>query len=478
MRIEHDFLGDVELPKNALYGIQSVRACNNFPYPSPFSMEWYQSIGSVKQACYATIISFKKAVEQKYPDKTKDLKLPDDKILEALVTASQEIGNGNYFEQFIVPAIQGGAGTSIHMNVNEILTNRALQILGYEPGNYAIIDPIEQANLYQSTNDVIPTALKLSILKLLNLLEESINQTRRPLEQLENTYRHSLRTGFTQMQQALPSSFGHLFGSYNDALSRDWWRVSKSFERIKTVNLGGGATGSGMAIPRFFIIEVVPELKKLTGLPITQSDNLTDTTSNQDSLVEVHAILKAHAVTMEKMANDIRLLASDLMHRKELEIPALQAGSSIMPGKINPVIPEFIVSAAQKIYSNDALITQLASMGTLELNAYLPTLGAVFIESLKLLIACNQTLAKNLLQGLHVNEDLANNSLFKSASVCTALLPIIGYHKAGQLAGIMQQNQCTIFEANQINQVIDPKKLEQIMQPGNLLQKGFTLTDL
>jgi aspartate ammonia-lyase len=478
MRIEHDFLGALDIPKDALYGIHAARAKRNFPLSNTFPTEWYQNMGIVKQACYETIAALKIAISQKYPEKLNCLKLPEDAVLNALLKASIEITQGQHFNNFIVPATQGGAGTSINMNVNEILANRALLIQGFKPGAYEKTDPIEHANLYQSTNDVVPTALRVTLLQLLDKLELAINQTRQPLEKLENKYRNSLRTGFTQMQQAVPSSFGQLFGAYNDALSRDWWRVSKSFERLKTVNLGGGATGTGLSIPRFFIMEVVPTLKKLTGLPITQSENLTETTSNLDTLVEVHAILKAHAVNLEKMGSDLRLLSSDLMLRHEVQLPAKQTGSSIMPGKVNPVIVEYLISAAHKIYSNDMLITQLAAMGNLELNAYLPEIGCAFIESIKLLIACNQTLASNLLNELIVNEPIAKENLFSSPSVCTALIPVIGYHKASLLAKIMQANQCSIFEANKIAQVIASEKLEQLMMPGSLLQKGFSVNDL
>ncbi len=478
MRTEIDFLGEKQLPKEAYYGIHSIRACENFPNRTQFSKEWYQAIGLVKQACYLTVKSYKKAVTEKYPTKIETTNLPDDKIIEALIQASIQISKGTHFDQFIVPAIQGGAGTSINMNVNEIITNISLEILDGQKGDYETIDPIEHANIFQSTNDVIPTSLKVAIMQLLNELEDAVNETRKQLERLENQYRNSVRIGYTQMQQAVPSSFGHLFGAFNDALSRDWWRVSKAKERIKTINLGGGATGTGIAIPRFFIMEVVPELKKLTNLPITQNENLTEATSNQDSLVEVHAILKAHAVTLEKMVNDIRLLGSDLMHQKELEIPARQTGSSIMPGKVNPVIPEFVVSAAHKIYSNDALITHLSAMGTLELNAYLPSIGHAFIDSLNLLIASNQTLAHNLLDGIEVNEEVAAKNLYMSPSVCTALLPLIGYHKATLLAKTMRENHCTIFQANQLNPVIEDQKLNQFMEPGMLLQKGFSIKDL
>ncbi|HAM97296.1 MAG TPA: aspartate ammonia-lyase [Marinilabiliales bacterium] len=478
MRIESDFLGEKHIHQDAYYGIHSVRARENFPDKTAFPVEWYRAMGIVKQACYQTVWSFKKAVAQKNPTKLQQLKLPDDQVLQSMIDACGQIGQGHFYNNFVVPAIQGGAGTSINMNINEIIANIALEKMGHLKGSYAIIDPIEQANIYQSTNDVVPTALKVAVLRMLNQLEESINEMRKPLETLEKQYRQNLRTGFTQMQQAVPSSFGHLFGAYNEAFSRDWWRVSKCFERIKTVNLGGGAIGSGIAIPRFYIVEVVLELKKLTGLPVTQNENLTESTSNLDSFVEVHAILKAHAVTLEKMVTDLRLLSSDLMQQKEIQLPPRQAGSSIMPGKINPVIPEFVITSAHRVYSNDMLITQLAAMGTLELNAYLPMIGHAMIESLNLLIGCNQTLANNLLSGLTIDVKRATENLYLSPSVCTALVPTIGYHQAAILSKTMRDNSCTIFEANVICGLLDNKLLKKYMEPGMLLQKGFSINDI
>jgi len=223
---------------------------------------------------------------------------------------------------------------------------------------------------------------------------ESINLLRKEVETVESKTRNTIRRGYTQMQEAVPTSYDKLFSSFNNALSRDWWRVSKCFERIKEVNLGGGAVGTGLSIPRFFILQAVPALQKLTGLPVTRGENLPDTTSNLDSIVEVHAILNAHAVNLEKISSDIRLLASDLFKHRSIKLPEKQVGSSIMPGKINPVIPEFVISAAHKVYVNNQLITQLAGQGTLELNAYIPVIGHAMLESLKLLIAANKTLAK------------------------------------------------------------------------------------
>jgi aspartate ammonia-lyase len=476
-RIEKDPLGEKEIPADALFGIHALRAKENFPFTSPFPIEWYQSVGFTKLACYNTYRKFRDAAVKK---KGKDLsfKIIDDKILDALIFSAREVADGKHFDQFIVPAVQGGAGTSINMNVNEIITNISLIKTGNKCGNYTYIDPTEHANIYQSTNDVIPTALTIAVMKLLQLLEDGINNLRQKIEKLERENREKLRPGYTQLQEAVPSSFGLLFSTYNDALSRDWWRVSKCFERIKQVNLGGGAIGTGMAVPRFFIMEIIPELRSLTGLQLSHSENLADATANLDRWVEIHAILKAHAVNLEKMVSDLRLLASDIAAYRTIQIPEKQVGSSIMPGKINPVIPEYVISAAHKIYSNDVLISSLCGQGALELNAYLPVIGTSLIESLNLLISCNKTLLQNLITGLKINESEGYKALMMSPSVTTALTPHIGYHKASDIAGLMKEKKIDIFKANTILGYIDKEKLKIILEPGNLLKSGFTLDDI
>jgi len=382
-RTEHDSLGPLQVPAFVLYGIHSMRAVGNFPDRTSFHLEWYKAMGVVKLACYKAYRSFSLAVAERNTELP--FKLLEKGIIEALEFAAVEVSEGSHFTSFIVPAVSGGAGTSINMNVNEIIANVALQKLGLELGSYEVIDPIETANIYQSTNDVVPTALKVAVMQLLGDLESGINTLRQRIEITEGKYRNELRIAYTQMQEAVPSSYGMLFSTYSEALSRDWWRVSKCFERIKIVNLGGSAVGTGIGVPKYFIMEVVPVLQNLTGLPVTRNENLADATNNLDSFVEVHAILKAHAVNLEKMVSDIRLLASDVAGVHGLQIQQRQVGSSIMPGKVNPVIPEFVISAAHKIYSNDMLITSLSAQGCLDLNAYLPVIGHALLESLKLL---------------------------------------------------------------------------------------------
>jgi len=477
MREEHDFLGDKKIPAEVLYGIHSLRAKENFCNNSQFPVEWYKSVGLVKLAVYETYKNFKRASLSKYKE-LKNIVFIDDIVIEKLAESAKEVFEGKYFEHFIVPAIQGGAGTSINLNINEIIANATLLKLGHKSGNYEIVHPIDHANVYQSTNDVIPTSLKITIIQLMNILEESINQLRFEIEKLENKHRNDLRIGYTQLQAAVPSSFGLLFSTYNEALSRDWWRVSKCFERIKIVNLGGSAIGTGLAVPRYFIMEVVNTLQKITNLPITRSENLSDATSNLDAFVEIHATIKSHAVNLEKMVSDIRLLASDLVGKGEITIPKKQVGSSIMPAKVNPVIPEYIISSAHKIYANDMLISNLSAQGNLELNAFLPVIGFAMIESINLLISCNNTLKGNLFSGLKVNSKQALENLMHSPSITTALLPYIGYSKATQLANVMIERNQDIFEANDALNLIEQNKLVEILTPQNLLKKGFTLKDL
>jgi len=478
MRTEKDFLGEVSIPAGALYGVHSVRARDNFDNKVAFPVEWFRATGSVKLACYRTVRKLLKALKKEHPDMIAHLSIPDEKTLGAMEAAATAITSGDHFDYFIVPGTQGGAGTSINLNVNEIIANAALLSLGKKPGNYQLVDPIESANIYQSTNDVIPTALTIASMQLLNELEVAINRTRKTVEKLETRYRNTLRLGYTQMQEAVPSTYGQLFSTYSEALSRDWWRVSKGFERLKVVNLGGGAIGTGIAIPRFYIMEVVPALKRITSLPVTQGENLADATSNMDKWVEVHAILKAHAVNLEKIVSDLRLLASGTGVNKEIELPSQQVGSSIMPGKVNPVVPEYIISSAHRIYANDQKIGTLSSKGCLELNAYLPEIGIAMLESLKLMISMNHAFAEKVMKKLLVHEEAASRKLFNSPAVTTALSPLIGYKRAAELASQMKKGEQNIFDANDTLGIIEAKKLKKLMEPGNLLKKGFTINDI
>lgn len=478
MRTEKDRFGTVQLPDDALYGIHAFRARENFPGESRFHAEWYRAMGTTKLACYQAYERFSQAVKEQYPQLVSHLRLPDPGVVTALQEAASEVAGGMHFEHFVVPAVQGGAGTSINMNINEIIANTALLKMGKRPGDYDVIDPIESANVYQSTNDVVPTALTVAVMELLNELEAAINRTRGETEKLETRYRSTIRLAYTQMQEAVPSTYGQLFSGYSEALSRDWWRVSKGFERIKQINLGGGATGTGISIPRFYLMEAPRMLKRLTGLPLSQAENLPDATANQDGLAEVHAIVKVHAINLEKIARDLRLLSSGLHEAPDIRLPAVQTGSSIMPGKVNPVISEYIVSGVHRVYEHDQLITRLSGQGDLDLNAYLPSIGDAMLDSLKTLIRMDEALTEKMLKGLEVDEEAARGKLLRSVAVTTALSPFTGYHQAARLARTMQKERVDIVEANRQLGLMEEEKLNRLMMPDQLLKKGFTMKEI
>lgn len=475
-RPETDYIGQRQVPANALYGIHSLRAMENFPVSIPFHIEWYRALGMVKHACYLSVSKMyaalmKEGLMHKIENPIEPSKL------NALIEASKEVWQGEHFENFIVPAIQGGAGTSINMNINEIIANVALSKLKLPLGSYSEIDPIETANVYQSTNDVVPTSLKVAAMQMLNQLETEINSLRSKVEMLEKAHRGHVRLAYTQMQAAVPSTWGQLFSTYSDMLARDWWRVSKCFERIKVVNLGGGAIGTGLGTPRFFIMDVVGQLQQISGFPITRSENLNDATANLDTLVEVHATIKSLAVNIEKLSSDLRLLGSDLAGN-HIKLPAKQVGSSIMPGKINPVICEYAITVAHKVYSNDMLVSNLCGQGCLDLNAYLPTIGHALLESIKLLIAACRSLTINVLEELMVNAEKSSQNVYKNPTIVTALLPLIGFNKAAEIATTMRLDNCDIYEANAKHKFIESSKLEQLLTPENLIKIGYSLKEL
>lgn len=478
MRTEKDFLGEIKIPEDKLYGIHSARAQSNFPCKTSFPIEWYSATGLIKKACYRTYRNFRDTAIQKQLSGPKGHQWMTNQVINCLEEAADEVSSGSYFNHFIVPGIQGGAGTSINMNINEIIANVALKKTGHNPGQYHVIDPLDHANIFQSTNDTVPTALHLALMQQSYKLEASINRLRSVFEALETKYRNQLRQGYTQMQKAVPSSYGHLFSSYSDALSRDWWRVSRIRERLKEVNLGGGAAGTGMGIPRYFILNAIAELRNITNLPLSHSENLTDATMNHDSLVEVHAILKAHAVNMEKISSDIRLLGSDISRHQTVKIPQKQMGSSIMPGKVNPVIAEYVISVSHKVYANDQMVSGLAARGCLDLNAYLPSMGVAMIESFNLLESACNSLHQNMLAELSIVSEQEENELYKSASITTALVPYIGHTMAEKLALKMKSTHKNIFEVNEELKILSNEDLREILDPSSLVSKGFSLNDL
>lgn len=481
MRTEKDSLGTMEIPDDALYGIHSLRASMNFPCAAPLHELWYRAMGAVKLAYYRVCAEYQAGAKRKFsPEQISSagVRFFEDSVLDVLACAAGEVMDGKHREYFIVPAISGGAGTSINMNINEIIANRALQLIGEFFGSYGIIDPFEHANMFQSTNDVVPTALKIAVMESLDLLDGSINALRMTVERLEKRHSGDLRPGYTEMQEAVPTSFGRLFSTYSAALSRDWWRLSRCHERLKTVNLGGGALGTGLAVPRYVIFRVCDSLKEITSRPVARAENLADATSNLDVFVETHAVMKALAVTLEKMSADLRLLSSDAGAVNGVEIPAVQAGSSIMPGKVNPVIPEYVISACHRVYANDVMVTSLSGQGCLELNAYIPAIGDAMLESLDLLRGAFSALDDNLLRGMIIDGGAEQARLLRSPSISTVLNPVVGYHRASELAKLMNDEGIDVFTANDRLGLLSREYLAYLLEPANLLRLGYSLSEM
>ncbi len=422
-RQEHDLLGRRDLPAGALYGIHTLRAVESFPLSGRVvHAELIHAYGLVKLACAK--VNRKLGQWSKQPAKA-----------DAIESACMEMSRGALDEYILVDALQGGAGTSTNMNVNEVLANRALQILDQPPGDHATVSPLDDINLHQSTNDTYPTALKLAAIGLLGKLESSIVALQEALQRKEKQFAHVVKVGRTELQDAVLTTLGREFGAWAEAVNRDRWRIYKCQERLRVINLGGTAIGSGIAAPRQYIFMAADELRQISGVNLARAENLCDATQNADVYVEVSGMLKAHATSLLKIANDLRLLASGPeAGLREIRLPPRQAGSSIMPGKINPVIPEAVCQVAMKVIANDSAITAACAAGNLELNPFLPLIADALLESLKVLAAVNRTFADLCINDIQANEEACRAHAHDSTAVLTSLLPALGYEKTSQLA--------------------------------------------
>ena len=422
-RLERDCLGELPVQAEALHGIHTARALENFPLAGKsVHPELVRAFGDVKLACART----NRALGAWADDAAK---------ADAIDRACRELANGDLGGFIIVDALQGGAGTSTNMNVNEVLANRALEILGLPPGSYERVSPLDDLNLHQSTNDTYPTALRLAAIRLLHTLEQKVVALQESFQAAEKKFAHVVKVGRTQFQDAVLTTLGREMSAYAEAINRDRWRIYKCEERLRVVNLGGTAIGTGLAAPRQYIFQVVDQLREITGIGFARAENLVDATQNADVFVEVSGILKAHAVSLLKICGDLRLLSSGPEAGfGELRLPARQAGSSIMPGKVNPVIPEAVSQAAMRVIGHDAAITMACSSGTLELNPFLPLVADCLLESLDLLARANEILRHHCIEGIEADEVRCRQHVENSTAVATALLPVLGYERAGEAA--------------------------------------------
>jgi aspartate ammonia-lyase len=359
------------------------------------------------------------------------------------------------------------------MMVNEVVANRAIEILGGEKGDYDLIHPNQDVNKSQSTNDVYPTALKIAGLKLLPWLTEEVANLQSALQEKEEEFAQLLKLGRTQLQDAVPITLGQEFSAYAKAVSRDRWRLYKVKERLKKVNLGGTAVGTGLNAPRKFTFKVIRELRNLTGLGLAHAENMIDNTQNLDVFVEISGLLKALAVNLNKIANDLRLLSSGPQGGiGEINLPEVQAGSSIMPGKVNPVIPEAVNQIALVVISNDQAITTASQSGQLELNAFLPLVADKFLESIQLLERGVKMFRKKCINGIEANQDRCQELLEESLSLLTALNPYLGYEMTTEIAQEVVESDKTVREVVKERELFSEEKLEEILSPAEMTQPG------
>lgn len=459
-RLEQDALGKAEIKKNVLWGIATQRAINNFGISKyQTNKTFIKAMGFVKLACAKANF---------------ELGFIDANVFNAIEESCLEIIENKHDTAFVVDVFQGGAGTSTNMNFNEVIANLANVKLGRKLGEYNPVSPLNTVNMHQSTNDVYPTAVKTACLFLLKDLEVQQSFLQEELQKKEQEFGSIVKLGRTQLQDAVPITLGMEFGSYSDALARDRWRIFKCRERIKTVNLGGTAIGTGLGAPRKYIFKAAQNLRKLTGLNISRNENLVDATQNLDSFVEVSGMLKAYAVNLYKIANDLRLMASGPAGGlNEIELPKLQAGSSIMPSKVNPVISEAISQVALKVMNNDSLIGHISALGQLELNHMLPLLNFSLLESLGLLTSSTKMFYTKCISGIKAKPENCLKKLYNSPMVATVLVPYFGYAKVEELIKKAEQEDLNIFEAAEKHLNVSKKKLTEILKPEKMYKLGF-----
>lgn len=423
MRIERDILGEVSLPDEALYGIQSVRARNNFPLSGEeINPLLVQNFLLVKKACAQTNREIGALTSEKY------------NAISAAIDELLADKTGLLHTNLITDPYQGGAGTSLNMNINEVIANLALLRTGSVPGTYAEIHPLDDVNKNQSTNDVYPTAFKAAALSLLRELQEAFSMLQKELQKKENEFSGVLKLGRTQMQDAVPMTLGQEFGAWAQAISRDRWRFYNAEERLRSVNLGGTAIGNGVAGDPKFTAQVYAALRSLTGLPLAKSEDLIDGTQNLDVIVETHAIIKAGAVSLQKIANDLRLLSSGPNGGLgEIILPAMQAGSTIMPGKVNPVIPEHTIQIAELVKGHDMMISNLVGAGNLELHQFMPMIAHLFLKSQSLLRAVALNLGTQCITGIQADAARCMEHLERSSAIAAILIPEYGYDRIAAL---------------------------------------------
>jgi aspartate ammonia-lyase len=459
-RIEKDSLGKLEIPSNAYYGIHSLRSLNNFPISeektNPQFIKAYLQVklAAVNANVNAGLIS---------KDKSEMIV----RAIEDLLDETEYAIGGksiSIYEKVIVDPYQGGAGTSLNLNINEVIANKALELAGKNFGDYDFIHPIDDVNLSQSTNDTYITALKIASINVLRKLTESFALLQGKLQEKEKDFSGIIKLGRTQLQDAVPVLLGQEFGAYAQAIARDRWRLYNAEERLRSVNLGGTAIGNSISADKKYVLNVNNELKKITGLPIAKAEDLIDTTQNLDVFVEVHGLVKAGACSVIKICNDLRLLSSGPQGGiGEITLPPMQAGSSIMPGKVNPVIPESVIQICELVKGHDVVISNIASAGNLELNAFSPLLAHLFLKSMKMLNDSLIVLAEKCVKGIKANEKRCRENLVRSSAIAALLINEFGYDKIAELVNEAAEDNEAFVNVIKRNKLLSEDKINKLI---------------
>lgn len=460
-RVEKDSIGTKDVPENVYYGVQSLRAAENF-HITGLNMhpEIINSLAYIKKAAAITNC---------------EAGLLDKRRTQAIVQACDEILEGKFREDFIVDPIQGGAGTSLNMNANEVIANRAIEILGGKKGDYSVVNPNDHVNCGQSTNDVIPTAGKMTSLRLLKKLKKQLLRLHSALEQKADEFDGVIKMGRTQLQDAVPIRLGQEFKAYSVAILRDLNRMDKAMDEMRTLNMGGTAVGTGLNADESYLRRIVPNLSEISGMDLVQAYDLIDATQNLDSFVAVSGAVKACAVTLSKIANDLRLMSSGPRAGfGEINLPAKQNGSSIMPGKVNPVIPEVVNQVAFNAIGNDMTITMAAEAGQLELNAFEPIIFYCLFQSIDTIAYAVNTFVDNCVIGITANETRCRYFVENSVGIITAICPYVGYQKAAEIAKEAIKTGESVRKLIIETGLLTKKQMDEIMDPVQMTEPGIS----
>ncbi|MCX8040783.1 MAG: lyase family protein [Planctomycetota bacterium] len=458
LRSERDLLGELAVPADDLTGIHARRAAVFDLAGRPVHPALIRGIAVVKRAAARA---------------ARHAGTLDEQRCQAIDEAASEVASGRWDHLVTCDAWQGGAGTALHMAINELIANRACQLLGGRPGDRQLCDPHEHVNRHQSTNDVVPTALRIAAIHGVRRLEEAVTRLQEACQDRERAFADIVCLGRTEMMDAVLITMGRRIGAWADAFGRDRWRLSKCEERLRVVNLGGTAVGTGIGAPRAYIFRAVEELRALTGLPLARAENLMDGTANADALAEVAGIIGALAANLIKVADDLRLLASGPDGGiGELVLPAWLEGSSLMPGKINPVIPEAVVQAGLAWLADQQTIVHACARGSLELNPYLPLIADRLLHGCDALARACRALAERCLAGLAVDRAACARHAAAIPAEATALAARLGHQQAGELAQAARASGQRVRELAIARGLIDAEAFAALTAPAAVLRLG------